>query len=236
MKQKNKYVIIYIYINLHLKNNKLNKGNFLMNKNLNIEEIFEDIVSLINKDTILSRELFQAKNLFFKNVGKIHTSNPNYQNRINCFLNWFLFDWNIEKKPCVYKIIISRLDSNLFSQYHYQLSSHYHSIFYTYKTKKDIFFIKDLFSKKKYKVQNCYFFQGVEKEHCFESRLYLINNEPIFSNYLILHTVEANSYIKKAIKSCNGEIKKLKDLIIKLHKLAHQYATYKHFSIKKIYN
>ena len=206
-----------------------------MHQIVDINEIIENIVSLIEQDQTLNRELARAKEIFFEKAGKINITTHSYQDRVNCFLNWFLFDWESNEQTSIYKIIISRFGTDKLSPIHYQLFPHSHSIFCLLKVKSTSYKVLDLFHKRKYLIQKEYFFQGMEKYSCFESRLYYINKNYIFSNYVILHPIETSSYIQKKVKDCKGSSEKFKSLFFKLHKAAHKYETYKHFPIKNIY-
>ena len=205
--------------------------------NLSIEELIENIIFLIHKDERISRELAQAKEFFFEKTGKIHISAASYQNRINCFLNWFLFDWNTaHKQSCIYKNIISKFGASDLDERHYQLHPNVNSIFILKKEKKEEIKVIDLFSKKKYLVPRSNFFQGVEKYCCFESRLHCINKVYYFSNYLILHPREVSSYVQKKVNECENKKTNFRELLFKLHHTAHKWESYKHFPLKKVYS
>ncbi len=205
--------------------------------NLSIDELIENIVFLIQKDVRISRELAQAKEFFFEKTGKIHISAAGYQSRINCFLNWFLFNWNTaHKQACIYKLIVSKFGASDLNEKHYQLYPNVNSIFVLQKEKKEEIKVLDLFYKKKYLVLKSNFFQGIEKHCCFESRLHCINKVYYFGNYLILHPREVSSYVQKKVRECENKVTRLNELIFKLHHMAQKWESYKHFPLKKIYS
>jgi hypothetical protein len=43
------------------------------------------------------REVFEAKQQFLKDTGKIHDADPDYEQRMNLFMNWYCFDRDIKK-------------------------------------------------------------------------------------------------------------------------------------------
>ena len=204
--------------------------------NINIEVALESIIKFVQRDPELSTSLLEAKEYFTKVCGKIQSVDVNYQNRINCFLNWFLFDWRLKNNYSVFKIIVSKFGEKGLHSSCYQFSDNIHSLFIFLKERRSGYLIYDLFSKTKYLIKKDSFFQTVEKKSCFETRIFTINQLNCFSNYLILHPIGAMSYIQRAVKNCKNQSSNLSELLLQLHRSYYKWYTYKHFSLKQIYS
>jgi hypothetical protein len=202
---------------------------------MRINKELEKIIGLLEQDSDISNNLLQAKEFFFEACGKMRAIDVNYQDRINCFLNWFLFDWKLKDGSTVFKTIVSRFGEQQLDPYHYQFDKNTHSIFRFLKEKKSGYLIYDLFDKKKKLIEKEDSFFGISRKACFETRIFSINQKFFFSNYFIIHPLEANSYIEKSVKNLKKNQALLSELIFKLHKHYYKCYTYKHFTVQKIY-
>lgn len=202
---------------------------------MNIREELELITSLLVQDSEFSKSLLEAKEYFFQMCGKTYSSDENYKLRMDCFLNWFLFDWKFKDGNPIFKTIVAKYGNQNLQPFHYQFHHNVHSIFCFLKEKKTGYFILDLYTKKKYNIEKDFSFQEMTKNACFETRIFTISEKHFFSNYIITHPLPANRYIQKSIKNCKNPAT-LKEVIFQLHKKYFKWHTYKHFSINQIYS
>ena len=198
---------------------------------MNIEQELEAITRFCQEDSEIANSLLNAKEFFFESCGKIIASDINYQTRMNCFLNWFLFDWKLNNNQNIFKTIVSRYGKNELKTYQNQFFNNIHSIFILLKKKKTENIIYDLYTKKKYKIEKEFFLQEFFKKTCFETRVFIINEKYYLSNYILIHPERAMIYIKNSIKNK----KDLKKFIFYLHKCYYKWHTYRHFQVSQIY-
>ena len=202
---------------------------------MNIGEELELITSLISQDSEFSKNLIKAKDYFFQICGRTYPGDENYKTRMDCFLNWFLFDWKFKNDNPIFKNIIVKFGVEYLQPFHYQFHQNIHSIFRFLKEQKRGYLIIDLFTKKKYILEKDFYFQEMEKNSCFETRVFIISEKFFLSNYIIIHPLKANRYIQKIVKDCKNQIA-LKEVILQLHKKYFKWHTYKHFNVNQIYD
>ena len=198
------------------------------------DQIIENLASYIAQKEPYRRYILDARKYFSELVAKITDSSPDYTNRINCFLNWFLFDWPSPKNSASpYKLILLELKKDIYSLEHFQLIPHLHSLFEYIKSSNNEIVIRDLFTKKKYFVKMSPLY--IEKGTYFETRIFLINKEQMLSNYFIYHPKEANRLIYQKIREHRKKNKIIKPLILQLHKCFVRRSFFKHYPIEQVY-
>ena len=204
------------------------------------EEFFNRISTFCETNSVIAKEIFEAKEEFFSMTGKVRDDEVEFNNRMNAFLLWFIFD----RKP--YESLYSPI-----SKYQIHLEKkgwlkelevvnnqliHVHSLFKFLKIKNGNTTIKDLISGVKYTLEDENTLIGMGKEIYFETRLFLFNDKRCFSNYFIQHPPIVNKGIRKQLKPVKQEKKLVKPFLMKLQTFNNKYLKYRSIDIKSIYH
>ncbi len=189
------------------------------------------------------REVFQAKQEFFERAGIIYEDDPEFEQRMNLFMDWYLLDRDlpgIDLPPIRY---YSRLHDQELSpedkQTYQELSSSVHSLFllkrFTLFGKKLL--IQDLFSRKKYVVVDRKLNQAFSTGDLFEGRIFLHQGKWYFSQGFCFHPVEMRPFILKEVKKIRFQdsSRHLK-LILQLAQMKLKHQRFSHIDVKHIYN
>ena len=187
-------------------------------------------------------EVFQAKQEFFNLSGTVHDTDPDYDQRMHMFMNWYLFDRKISF------LLMSPIDHYIRQQKSTQneqdrlidasLAHSIHSIFsfcgFTWFSKKIV--VCDLFTKKRYKIHDSLLSKAFARGDIFEARLLTHEGLFYFADGLCFHPVEMKSFIVNEIKKIKHHNKEDHlQLLLKLAqmKLKHQY--FAHIDVRHIY-
>lgn len=204
---------------------------------LPFNQLFEKIVGFCERD--LSQEILIAKEEYFKKTGKLKDNDPEFDNRMNAFLLWYIFD----RRP-------SDLPNSPISLYCDWLKDegkdeeirtitnqkkHIHSLFVHEKTKSGAYIIKDLLTERRYSIPENNALLGFPKGAIFETRLFELDAHYCFANYFIQHPLEVNQAIRKQIKRIKEDILPLKPFFIKLHSYYVKWKNYRSIHIDSIY-
>lgn len=188
------------------------------------------------------REVYQAKQDFFERTGMVHEDDREYEQRMNLFMDWYLFDRDlpsIDLPPVRY---YARKHQDQFDEttkkIFESLNSSIHSLF---ELKRFSFFgknpvIQDLFSKKKYMVISPEHKDAFAKGDIFEARIFPHQGKWVFSNGFCFHPVEMKPFIK-------GEINKIRfqdksrhlKLILQLAGMRLKHQRFPHIEVHHIY-
>lgn len=204
------------------------------------DRLIEPIEVFIGDDPFLSKEILEARESFIQITGGIRENAPNYENRMNSFLLWFIFDWEVKhfkKKPFQIYLEHQQAKGYTIPSACIQMDPHLHSIFeYIKQKKKTIAIVKDLFTGKKYKIEAPYFIESVEPGIYFESRIFFFEEEMEFGNYFIIHPLEVKRNIWKQIKLLRKKPKLNKKLIYKLQSFHTKWEHYSNMDLNFIYH
>ena len=189
-------------------------------------------------NSLLTKELMKAKVYYQEKTGKFRETNENYENSINAFHYWFLFDWGCtfktDKKVSPYQIY---LDNNpLVRQDSKQcVHSQIHSLFEFIKVTKTETVIFDLFSKKKLKIPDTETLFSFEKGCYFETRLINFQGKLFFSPFLTMHPAVVYRQLRKQIKLIRKQPDKWPDFLLYLSHLHYKWVNYPKFNVSNIY-
>jgi hypothetical protein len=185
-------------------------------------------------------EVRRAKEEFFSRVGQVAEGSENFETQMKAFLDWFLFDRNLEKSEiCPIKLFVFDHANNFppeEREIFRDLAKSVHSLFELLKVKESDIYIKDLFSSEKYIVEDSEIYSGFNKGDIFEGRLIKFRDRMVFGPSFVFHPKECQAFISK-------EIKKVRNLDPKHQlKLIHRFAMmkmkceqYSHIDVKNIY-
>jgi hypothetical protein len=187
-------------------------------------------------------EVYKAKQEFFERAGVVYEDDSEFEQRMNLFMDWYLFDRDlpgIDLPPIRYYI---RQHTPEFStedkQTYEDLSTSIHSLFLL---KRFSLFgrnliIQDLFSRKKYVVIDPKLKFAFSRGDIFEGRIFPSEGKWHFAQGFCFHPVEMRSFIL-------GEIKKIRfqdrsrhlKLILQLAQMKLKHQRYAHIDVKHVY-
>ncbi len=188
------------------------------------------------------REVHQAKGEYFEKAGIVYEDDPEFEQRMCIFVDWYLFGRDlpgVDLPPIKYyfrknKNRLSDEELNIYKDFCATLHSMFRlkgvSFF-----KKDLV-VKDLFSKKSYPVKNVELKSGFTQGDIFEARLIPFKGHYEFSKGFCFHPIEVQSFIL-------GEIQKVKfqdksqqtKLILQLASMKLKQVRFQHIDIRHIY-
>ena len=195
-----------------------------------------EVEKYIASNTLLRKELINAKEIFQEKTGKFKESNQTYESRINAFLYWFIFDW-----PCSY--VIDRkapyniyLDNNpLVKKPDAIVSSQIHTLFEFVKITKKETVLVDLFTGKKVLVPDTETLFGFEKGCYFEARVLKFGGKHYFAPFFLMHPQQAYRAIRKQIKLIRKQQDKWDPFLLHLGHLHYKWVNYSNFEVTNIY-
>ena len=155
------------------------------------------------------REVYGAKKDYFESLGVISEEDPDFENQMDVFMGWYLFDRPLEQHdlPPVllyYRKNLGTLASEQEALYK-ALTEFRHSIFELLKQKDSTYIVRDLSNKEKYEVQDSQFRAGFSKGDVFEARLIPEGGGYVFANGFCFHPKEAYKFIESQMKKIREE-------------------------------
>jgi len=188
------------------------------------------------------QEVYNAKNEYFEKAGVVYEDDPEFEQRMCLFMDWYLFDRDlpeIDLPPMKYyfrknKASFSDEELNIYKD----LCSTVHSLFRLnrFGWGRKTLVVRDLFSSKVYKVNDPEINRGFSRGDLFEARIVPFRGGYEFSRGFCFHPVEMRSFIM-------GEIKKVRfqdssrqtKLLLQLSAMKLKHLRFNHIDIKHIY-
>jgi len=208
--------------------------------NSKMEALFENTGRFFDQHPEFSKELIAAKEEYFSITGKIGENDNEFGNRMNAFLLWFLFDYQLASTGTVpVDEYLAHLKANGSTEDLEILNTqkkHLHSLFYFVKEKKDKIIVKDLYSKQKYSISDSRVLIGQEKDAFFETRVFEFGEERYFANFFIYHPINVRRDIKRCVKQIRKKKEPIKPFLLKLHSYHTKWKRYRNINIKSIYH
>jgi hypothetical protein len=204
-----------------------------------LQEFLDRILTTYSTGTRYE-EVRRAKDEFFHRAGKVAEGSDAFEQQMKSFVDWYLFDRPLDGADlCPVKMFVVENKNTLPPeelQIFTDLTKGIHSIFEYLKMKGNDVYLKDLFSKENYVVEDSEINRGFTKGDVFESRLIRFKDRFVFGGSFVFHPIDCKSYIRKQIKKIRYQ-----DYAQRL-KLIHRLATmrlkteqYAHIDVKFIY-
>lgn len=188
------------------------------------------------------REVYNAKQEYFEKAGVVYEDDPEFEQRMSIFMDWYLFDRDlpgVDLPPIKFyfrrnKDRFSNEELNIYRDF----CSTIHSIFrlkrFTWNKKGIV--VTDLFSNQTYKVTDAEINQGFARGDIFEARIIPFRGGNEFSKGFCFHPVEMESFILHEIKKVRFQDKSRQTkLILQLASMKLKHQRFQHIDIKHIY-
>ncbi|UCD84405.1 MAG: hypothetical protein JSU92_14210 [Deltaproteobacteria bacterium] len=200
------------------------------------QKYFDRIVEFATGDDL--PEVEKAKKDYFKLTGEVNEEDKSFEIRLAGFLDWYIFDRpldGIRKTPAqaFYDSLDSSSPENEREIYEGFLST-IHSIFQIEKFIASGVHIRDLFTKKRYFVEERRSI-GFSESDIMEARLVFLNGGYYFTEALYAYPREAWKFIKGEIKKYRREGKSVSGLIPRLSQANLKFERYHGIDIKEIF-
>ena len=196
---------------------------------------FEKIISHFTQESHYE-ELTKAKNFYFQLTGKVNEDDHEYEARINCFLDWFVFhymDTNGKRKienylelfPMGEDLALSFLTTS-YSLFHYVKNNW---------SKKIV--LQDILHNTKIVLNSAQKSNGIVEDDVFVGRIFTYKEQKILLRGLCIMPQDVLGELKKEAK----KIRKLKnfnletDFLLKLEGLKTKSMHYGHINPVKIF-
>jgi len=184
-----------------------------------------------------------AKLEYFERSGAVHEDDPDYDQRMNLFLNWYLFDRDLPGVDLPPIVLYHRTEAPLLDANQQKIVTAFtktlHSLF---RMKGKALFgsglvVKDLFSKKKYKVQNSNFDEAFSSGDVFEARLVAYDGKNYFLDGFCFHPLETAGYILDEVKKIRHQDQSRHfKFILQLSGMKLKHQRFSHVDVRHIYS
>ena len=186
-------------------------------------------------------EIEKAKHEFFTMSGVVHEDSAHFLERINLFLDWYVFDRKLDNDdltPLEFYVEKKKENFTKDESYFYDgMKSFRSSVFFVKSVNKDRVKVKDLFTGEIYTVIDNYVINLVNKGDVFQGRLIPLKDRNVFSRGFCFHPPDTVGYIK-------GEIKKIKNMghtyhtafMARLALMKLKTEEYSHVPVEQIYS
>ncbi len=188
------------------------------------------------------REVYNAKLEYFDKAGIVYEDDPEFEQRMCIFMDWFIFDRDlpgVDLPPIKYyfrknKDRFSSEELNIYRDF----CSTIHSVFrlkrFTWNKKG--FVILDLFSNKTHTVIDSEITRGFARGDIFESRIIPFKVGLEFSRGFCFHPSEIESFILNEVKKIRFQDKSRQTkLILQLSSMKLKHVRFPHIDIRHIY-
>ena len=186
------------------------------------------------------KEVFQAKQEYFEKAGVVYEEDAEFENRMCIFMDWYIFERELPSVDLPPIKLYFRNNKELFTpeeqEIHKDFCNTVHSVFYLLKVSAKAIVVRDLFTKKKYEVEEAELTAGFQQGDIFEARLIPFKGSFQFSKGFCFHPVEMEKFILSEIKKVRFQDKSRQTkLILQLSSMKLKHTRYQHINIKHIY-
>jgi len=209
---------------------------------MNMDLIQKCLETITNEYTAgdFYREVYDAKKNYFENLGTVTEEDPDFENQMDVFMGWYLFDRPLNNFDLSPVQLFFRKNISGFSEEQktaYQaLIDFRHSIYELVKMKDSSFVLRDLSNKEKLEVADVNYRAVFSKGDIFEARLIPLQKQFMFTNGFCMHPKEAIKFIETQMKKIRAEdITQRTKILLKLGNMKNKHQRFPHIDIKHIY-
>lgn len=186
-------------------------------------------------------EVTGAKREFFEQAGIVDDDSAHFEVRMAQFLDWYLFTRELSKDHITpVQLALAKPLLKLDEQEHAQLEQLarvHHSLFEFEKSRQNMIYLNDLFTRKRIIIQDSNISGGFNQDEIFEARIIPHGDSFVFAKGFCFHPPEAKKFILKEIKKVRHLDKIQQEaLMLRLFKMRYKFEQYKHIKLEFIYN
>lgn len=186
------------------------------------------------------REVYEAKKDFFANLGVINEEDSDFENQMDIFMGWFLFDrplqnYDLAPVQLYYRRNQTSLTEAELSAFH-ALTETQHSIFELLKISDKGLVLRDLSNKNKLEVIESPYKVGFSRGDIFESRLIPHKGKYCFASGFCFHPKDAVKFIEEQMKKIRKEDHSQRTkTLLKLNQMKYKHQRFPHIDAAHIY-
>lgn len=181
--------------------------------------------------------LITAKNVYFELTGSINEDEDDYEAKMNCFNDWYIFEYIAENRSGPF--ILDYIENNgLSGDVSEALTTVNYSLFeFTGENLKKQFVINDLFHGKKYPLFLGHHRFGLVKGDLFLGRILKFRNENLLLHGVSILPKEAKSALVKEAKKVKkfGSLDLKREFLVKVEQLKTKWRRYGHVAPARIF-
>lgn len=186
------------------------------------------------------REVYEAKKEYFDELGTISEDDPDFENQMDLFMGWYLFDRPLNKHELPPVILYFRKNQTTLPDAELEtfraLTETRHSVFELLKQKSDGLYLRDVGNGKKFEVEETKFRAGFSKGDLFEARLIPNSGKYLFASGFCFHPKEATKFIESQMKKIREEDHAQRTkLLRKLGQMKNKHLRFPHIDVQYIY-
>jgi hypothetical protein len=208
-----------------------------------MSEKFQKSIDLVTNEYTAGdyyREVYEAKKEYFEGLGTIGEDDPDFENQMDVFMGWYLFDRPLNKHELPPVILYYRKTGMNLAQPEAELfkalTETRHSVYEVVKQKGNFLFLKDVGSGEKYEVEETKFRAGFSKGDLFEARLIPDGKKFLFANGFCFHPKEATKFIESQMKKIREDDHAQRTkLLLKLGQMKNKHMRFPHIDVQYIY-
>lgn len=202
-------------------------------------QYLDRLISLATGEAFLA-QVREAKARYFRATGEVFEDDPFFEQRMNGFLEYYLFDWPAgpggksttaliiergkEKLPPDDLVAFAGFERNV------------HSVFEFKKKKGDTVTCLNLFDDEKYQVHERRTLAGLEKGDVFESRLLPFGDRLYFSNAFVFHPRSVRKFVLGLLKEARKSVGDPAPAVQRLAYLRLKFDRMKRVDVAKVYS
>lgn len=188
------------------------------------------------------REVYQAKQEYFADPGPISEDDTDFENQMDIFMGWYLFDRNLSKFDLPPVLLYYRKNEAAFADddrlVFSRLTNTVHSIFEFLKVKGSGVLLRDYCSREKYEVSDTKYSAGFSKGDIFESRLIPMptGTSYAFAPGFSFHPRESSRFIDAQVKKIRyQDVEQRNKFLLLLNRMKLKHQRFPHIDVKHIY-
>lgn len=186
------------------------------------------------------REVFDAKKEYFEELGVIPEDDPDFENQMDMFMGWYLFDRPLrafDLSPVIlfyrkHKQELSPEDEPKFAA----LTEAKHSIYEILKVREGALMLRDLVNRQKFEVLDDRLKVGFSKGDLFEARLVPDGKNFVFIDGFCFHPKDAFKFIAEQMKKVREDDHAQRTKLLRqLGQMKTKNLRFPHIDVKHIY-
>lgn len=186
------------------------------------------------------REVYEAKKVYFDNLGSLAEDDPDFENQMDVFMGWYLFDRPLDKHDLPPVLLYYRKNLASFSQdeqmAYKALTESKHSVYELLKQKELSISLRDLSNGLKYEVKELQFRVGFSKGDIFQARLIPFGKAYVFANGFCFHPKEGAKFIESQMKKIrDDDTAQRTKLLLKLGQMKNKHHRFPHIDVQHVY-
>ncbi|MCO5143757.1 MAG: hypothetical protein M9962_11765 [Oligoflexia bacterium] len=186
------------------------------------------------------REIYEAKKDYFAQLGLVPEDDPDFDNQMDIFMGWYLFDRPLVKHEIspvnlYFRKARDQMSEEEIEVYNSLVNSR-HSVFELLKIKNGCVVVRDLSNKEKLEVLDDTKMCGFSKGDVFQARLIPHQKSFLFAKGFCFHPKDASKFIEGQMKKIRADDHQQRiKILLKLGQMRNKIQRFPHIDSQHIY-